>query len=897
MQIEALLKAEKIPSKNELTNLETDFFGTYDAFIKKIKPEDLVSVKEKCDEVIAENSDSIAARYISASIGMIRRPHEDHVNMQNLLVTFYDVHNWKVVEFICEKILALNENKNALHCLADCYEETGRDDGKWAILERLVKVDYDERKIVVSIAEHALSKNNKEKAIFYYKKALNRYIQSQDKVNVQNVWQALFKLLPTDFGYFLGIADRINTQIDSVLATTLLNELLKLVSADTEKSIIILKKELDYNKLNDDARTALILAYRKKFEKSARLNECIRKSLIEKPCAVSDVTKAIESFELNIAFDKGSFVYQQSLKRLGIIQQITNKEVKIAFGKTVVSMSAEMTFKALTPLPKTNIRVLKACILPRLQEKVKSDINWTLRILLQSHDNKCSIKEMKSDLMPEVLSEKEWSVFLREAKHELMENPYFSNVVGETDTYTLRSTPITQEEKKLALFKQENDFYGKVRIIKEFVANKDTDTDSDAFVEMLSYFISEVKKASPDNVSDTTIASYLLLDDFVTHDRIATASFNSSYSFGDLYKAIPDKIATFRLLDNSDLKKSFIDQVIDNDKDWASVLKGCFPYYTYAYIPDRLKANGKAKVVTEILHDSVDNYKEIPDVFLWTLKYATAKDWESADITPERLLITQLLLLEYTAQCIDSKKDVTDNRKRNTQLQQDLFTVEKKLYKAIDSSDEEFSQKVYSIIAGDRFLDPGKKIEIRHQISERFPSFKFFDDAKPVDTSNLIPTGFLCTKKALEQKKAEADHIQHVDLQEVAKEIADARSLGDLRENSEYQYGKDKQKNLNAQLRTLSDEIERAQVITPDKVAPGKIGFGTEALLLDKLTNTEITYQIFGQWESNPDKHIINFKTPLGMALLNKVVGDTPQFSINGQAHSYEVLSIKVLDF
>ena len=132
---------------------------------------------------------------------------------------------------------------------------------------------------------------------------------------------------------------------------------------------------------------------------------------------------------------------------------------------------------------------------------------------------------------------------------------------------------------------------------------------------------------------------------------------------------------------------------------------------------------------------------------------------------------------------------------------------------------------------------------------------------------------------------------------EVADEIADARALGDLRENAEYQYGKDKQKNLNAKLRTLSEEIEKAQVITPDKVDPSRICFGTKVGMRDNLSGKDISYTILGQWESDPDRFILNFKTPLGMQLLNKVVGDELKFEINGTKYDYTILSIEVADF
>ena len=892
MKIDTMLKDDRAFTKSELTSFKVDTLEELDKAVRKVDSEDLLALKEKSDKLISEREDSVYGRFVSGLIGMIRRPQEDNINMQNLLLTFYEAHNWPVTEYICNKILALNENKFALRILADCYEETGRDDQKWPVYARLVKVDFDEKTITRKLADHYRELGDIDNALLSYHRALSRYITAKDLDNVKAIWLILLDLQGNDFGYFMGVADKVASQIGHEAATTLLDELLKKVSANNDQYIQVLKKELELNKENLNARSALVAAYQKKYASSSRLKECIKKSGLDNN--KDDVLKAIAAFEVDIAFDNGSFVYQRSTNRLGVIKKITPNEVIVAFGKTEAKMSADMAFKALVPLPKNNIRVLKAAVPQKLAQKIKSDTKWALTTIMESHNNKCSLKEMKEELVPQILTDKEWDAFKKDAKKELMENPYFSVVTGENETYTLRSTPITPEEKKLLLFKGEDDFYNKVKILRDFI-QAGYDTESDAFSEMIKFFNDELKKQK-NKVNDTVIASYLLLDMLRSRDHISTAQLDSSEIFDDLYNRLSDKVSIFDKISNAELKKAFLDQVIDIDKDWAEVLRRCFPYYTYAYIPERLKSNGQGKVYTRILKDSVENFKDLSDVFLWNLKNASSKEWEKAGITAETLILTQLLLLEYTASCVELKKEVTENKKRNQLVSQYLFT-DKSIYKAIEKGDEELASRIYSIIASDKYIDKGKYIEVRHAIGERFPSFRFFDDEKPVNTDNLIPTGFLCTKKALDEKIKEKDHIEHVELQEVAAEIADARALGDLRENSEYQYGKDKQKNLNAKLRTLTDELEKAQVITPSMVDSSKISFGTEVDLRDNIQNKDVTYTILGQWESDPDRHILNFKTPLGMALMNKSKGDELKFDINGTKYDFTVKDIKVATF
>jgi len=892
MKIDTMLKEDKVFSKNELTNMKVDAFREYDKQISKLSEEDMIEIKENADNLIAANENLLFARYVSASIGMIRRPQEDNIHMQNLLVSFYENRNMKVVEFLADKILELNENKNALRMLADCYAESGRERERWHVLERLVKVDFDERKIVLELAEHFAKEGNPDKENFYYKKVLNRYISAMEADNVKKVWSVLLSKKTEDFGYFLGIADKVAASIGHAFAIDLLNDFIKTVKEDTDKCILVLKKELALDKESQDARTALIMAYQKKYGSSSRFNYCMRKSGLK---GNEDVSKAIASFETDIAFDVNSFVLQRSTGKLGIIKAINDKEVTISFGKNFSTMSTEMAFKALTPMPKSHIKVLKAVIPAKLKAKILSDTEWTLRILMESRDRKCSLRDMKAELIaPNLLNEKEWEIFRKDAKKVLLENLYFSPVSGENDTYILRDTPITPEEKQLLAFKSENDFYSKVKIVMEFV-NADFDTESDSFSEMVKYFNFQ-NRSIGDRISDVQLASYLLLNYLRIDRKIATSINECKLTFAELYKRIENKVSTFDKLEVPELKKEFIDQVIDVDsRGWPELLREFFPHYTYSYIPEKLKSTKSGyEVYISILKNSVNNFKDNLDILIWNLRNATRKEWDRAGISEETLIVTQLSVLAYTQSCIEAKKDVTDNKKRSQTVSQYLFG-EKKLFKAINEGDIELAKKIYSVVSNDKNLDPGRLVEIKHCISEKYPDFSF-GSQKTIQTENLIPTGFFCSKAAYDAKVKERAELEH-QLMEVADEIADARALGDLRENAEYQYGKDKQKNLNITLNNLKRLLETAQIKSTRDVDVSKISFGTKVTMMDNIAKKKVVYSIMGLWESDPENNVINFKTPLGQNLYNKVVGDEARFDVNGTEYDFKVLSIEALDF
>lgn len=902
-EIENLLKEEQW-TRTTVQTYTVNSFQTLDAQIKELDEEQKTEAKNLCDKHLAERErNSIIAMYISGSIQLERKGADDYLQLLNLIEMFMENKKWNVVEMLCAKILSRSENKHALRLLSSSYEQTGREDEKFALWERLVKVDYEEVDIVRYLAVHANQKGSKDKAIGFYKKAVHRLIKRKDVSSVRSLFSAMLELEGENFGYFMSVADQVSV-ISKSTAIALLRDLELANKDDIDRQIECQKKMLFLDREDTFARENLIRSYKTKYKNHSRLKNCLESSALTSNFT-RDVLHSIEDFETNIAFDKGTFVFQNSTNRIGRIRFIDENDVIVDFAgqstKEGSRLSTSMAFKSLQALPKSHIWVLKSA-LPRekLNKKIQEDITWTLNTLMASNGGKISLKEMKNELVPSILDAKEWTPWLNQAKKVLMTNPLFDLSNNETDTYLLRSTPVSYEEKQLSVFRGEKDFYDKIKSLKDFIASKG-DVESDFFFEMVKYFsdmfLEENGAFKPIVIAtDMTFSSFLLLEDLVKKQNMNFINRPENLTFAMLYERVENIESCFAAIKDAELKKSFIDHVVDEVANWPKVLAQLFPYYLTGYIPDIFRQNKKTNDFIRIYKDAVENFKEKGNTLLYLLKNGEAKLWAKAGISEEQLLFTKLQLLDYTNRCIDNKKDVQENRKNAKTLMGLLFD-EKDIFKYIEQGKEENAQKIYSLVANVFDLPGGKKIEIKHAISEKYPSFKFFDELMPIDKESVIPTGLFCTAASLDAKKKELEYIQHVELPEVAREIGMAREMGDLRENSEYKYGKEKQSLLNNTLRRLAEEIDRATVITKDKVDPEKIGFGTKVVLFDHTKDQEIAYTIMGPWESNPDENIINLSAPFGRALLNRQKGERFSFVLNEQSYDFTVKELTVLDF
>lgn len=892
--IMAMLTAEKW-TRTTLANYTISNFHELDEVLSSYEPEEMTEIKEACKDYLSKNKNSIIAMYIAGIISIELNPLDDTIILQ-LTELFQENKKWNVVEFLCEKILkASGENRYALRALADCYAATGREDEKFAVWERLVKVDYEEIEIVEEIARHYEEKNDLASASFYYKRAINRYINTKNFPAVKDLWNKFLDIMGDDFGYLLGLTERVRSHFDALDRTIfLLKDLNEKVGTDVDRRIIVLKRILELEPQAHWARTLLVEAYKEKHAGHGRLSSCLETSGILQN--YRDVHTAIEDFEKNISFDTGTFVFHKTWN-IGRIKSIENDKVVIDFShKRNHEMSVSMAFSSLLVLPKTHLWVLKSVIpVEKLSARFKSDVVWGLNTLLSSHDGQASFKEMKEELVPAIFSVSDWSKWMPLARKELMNNPLFGISTSDTDTFTLRNTPISYEEKQYNIFKSERNFYDKVRLVRDFIESKG-EVESDSFMEMISYFNDIL--ANTDGTDDKKMSSFLLLDE-LRNGRYHLSFIRPSkdYTFEELYLGADNIVALFKDIKDSELNKAFITQVIRNVTDWPQVLVALFPYYLTTFILDKLRINNHKELVYKILRDSVDAYKEYPEQFLYLARTYAFAQWELAGVSQEKLLIAELQLLDYTYLCIENKKDVTENRKFNKQLHTILFE-DGTLMKFIKKNNADTARRIYSLLQGINNLEMmGKKIEFKHAIGETFPNYAWGDGDSRTDTTNLIPTGLLCTQASLDAKRAELDKIMNVDIPEVAKEIGEARELGDLRENSEYKYGKEKQSFLNTQMKKLLEEIDRAQVILPQAVDTSKTGFGTRITLHDNIDDKDVVYTLMGPWESEPTKNILSFLAPLGTQLMNKTVGQRFTFTINDRKYDFTVLKIEKHSF
>ncbi len=138
----------------------------------------------------------------------------------------------------------------------------------------------------------------------------------------------------------------------------------------------------------------------------------------------------------------------------------------------------------------------------------------------------------------------------------------------------------------------------------------------------------------------------------------------------------------------------------------------------------------------------------------------------------------------------------------------------------------------------------------------------------------------------------ELEYIKSVERPETVIALDEARQLGDLSENAEYHSAKDKLRLLDIQIAELNDTISKAVIVDPSVLPHDRVSFGSTVMLVDVDSDEEFTYTIVGGVESNVEKGLISFNSPLAKQLMGKVEGDELTANLPGGFKTFEVLEI-----
>lgn len=148
------------------------------------------------------------------------------------------------------------------------------------------------------------------------------------------------------------------------------------------------------------------------------------------------------------------------------------------------------------------------------------------------------------------------------------------------------------------------------------------------------------------------------------------------------------------------------------------------------------------------------------------------------------------------------------------------------------------------------------------------------------------------TREGYEKLKQELEYLEKVKRKEISRAIAHARSLGDLRENAEYESAKNEQAHCEKRVLELKQQLSRVKIIDSEDIPQDRVFIGAKVSLLDVDTEERFEYMLVSKEEADYDSGKISLDSPVGKALLQRKENEVVEIQAPAGTLKYKILKI-----
>src|SRR5690606_22685572 len=150
------------------------------------------------------------------------------------------------------------------------------------------------------------------------------------------------------------------------------------------------------------------------------------------------------------------------------------------------------------------------------------------------------------------------------------------------------------------------------------------------------------------------------------------------------------------------------------------------------------------------------------------------------------------------------------------------------------------------------------------------------------------------TKDTLDKMMEELNELKTTGRAEIARQIAEAREKGDLKENAEYDAAKEAQGHHEAKIAQLEKAIATARIIDTRDIDTSKVSILSRVKVTNLNTKKSVEYQIVSEKEADLKAGKISVNSPIGKGLLRKSSGDTVEISVPAGKVKFKVENISI---
>jgi transcription elongation GreA/GreB family factor len=539
------------------------------------------------------------------------------------------------------------------------------------------------------------------------------------------------------------------------------------------------------------------------------------------------------------------------------------------------TMDLAFAAESLKPIPKDHVLARKVSDLEGLRQMAATHHLELVKVVLNSYGGKATVDQIQQVLVPEVIRD-DWKKWWEAAKRELKKDGHFQVPLKKSEPIVYQVKEVSLQDRLMAEFRAAKGLKARIAVSGELLKSAHDLSDRNAaateIVSALNAEIANYQRTQPAVALEAVFAR----DDVRAMAGLAPAEgeitaqtiWSQDVKLGPLIEQLP-AAKHRRALDS--FKAS-------NPEQWLEVLRltlntvGAKLCREFASL---LVEAGRIEDLKDTLARLISQHTASSELLLWLAKERS--DAYADILGPEvfRAMLTSMERDQF-------------NEKRSNRLREYILDDQELLPELTASAELEVIKDLTRALQLSPVFDDMDKRSLLARIVKSHPAIQSLISGEQTRQD----TALVVSWDSLERRKNEYADLVHKKIPANSKEIAVARSYGDLRENHEYKAAKETQKVLMRRKDELETQLVRARGTDFSNARTDVVSIGTVVHATDLQTQHHEDFTILGAWDSDPDKGIVSYLSPVAQSLLNRKVGDEVEFEVHGARHRHRIEQI-----
>src|SRR6266700_2162201 len=540
------------------------------------------------------------------------------------------------------------------------------------------------------------------------------------------------------------------------------------------------------------------------------------------------------------------------------------------------TMDLAFAAESLKPIAKDHILARKASDLEGLRQLAATNHLELVKLVLNSYGGKATVDQIQQALVPEVIRD-DWKKWWEAAKRELKKNGHFQVPLKKSEPIIYQAQEVSLQDRLMGEFRAAKGLKARLTVAGELLRSaQDLASPQPAAAEVIAALNAEIPSYQRTQPA-VALEAIFVRDDIrdmaglppVEGELEATAIWSQDLKLGPLMEALPA----------AKHRRALESFKAANPEHWTDSLRNALNSISAKLCREfagLLIQEGKIEQLKETVAKLISQHTASTELLL-----CLAKDRNDsyADILGPEVFRAMLTAMERDQ----------FNERRSNRLRDFILDDQELLVELIGSADLDVIKDLTRALQLSPCFDDMDKRSLLARIVKSYPAIQsLISGDQTKQEANLIVSW-----ESLERRKTEYHEMVEKKIPANSKEIAIARSYGDLRENHEYKSAKETQKLLMRRKGELEVQLVRSRGTDFANSRTEVVGMGTSVKVTDLNTQHAETFTILGAWDGDPEKGIISYLTPVAQSLLNHKPGEAVEFEMDGVRKRYRIEEIQ----